>query len=101
VELVAAGLRVDPSERRCWRGDSEIELTAREFSVLEYLVTNAGTVVSKQDILGHVWDYEFDGDPNIVEVYVRHLRKKIDLPFDTDSIQTVRGAGYRLAASPP
>ncbi len=100
VELVAAGLRVDPSERRCWRADAEIELTAREFSVLEYLVANAGTVVSKQDILGHVWDYEFDGDPNIVEVYVRHLRKKIDIPFDTDSIQTVRGAGYRLMASP-
>jgi len=101
VELIAAGLRVDPSERRCWRGDAEIELTAREFSVLEYLATNAGTVVSKQDILGHVWDYEFDGDPNIVEVYVRHLRKKIDIPFDTDSIQTVRGAGYRLAVSAP
>ncbi len=96
VELVAGSLRLDPSERRCWRGDTEIELTAREFAVLEYLITNVGTVVSKQDILGHVWDYEFEGDPNIVEVYVRHLRKKIDLPFDVTSIQTVRGAGYRL-----
>ena len=96
VELTAGGLRVDPSERRVWRDDEEIELTAREFSVLEYLVTHAGTVVSKSDILDHVWDYEFEGDPNIVEVYVRHLRKKIDIPFDTESIQTVRGAGYRL-----
>jgi two-component system, OmpR family, response regulator len=101
VELTGAGLRVDPAERRCWRGDAEIELTAREFSVLEYLISNAGSVVSKQDILGHVWDYEFEGDPNIVEVYVRHLRKKIDIPFDTDSIQTVRGAGYRLTGSTP
>jgi len=101
VELVAAGLRIDPSERRCWRGDNELELTAREFAVLEYLMSNAGSVVSKQDILGHVWDYEFEGDPNIVEVYVRHLRKKIDLPFGTDSIQTVRGAGYRLVAAAP
>jgi DNA-binding response OmpR family regulator len=101
VELVAAGLRIDPSERRCWRGDAELELTAREFAVLEYLMSNAGSVVSKQDILGHVWDYEFEGDPNIVEVYVRHLRKKIDLPFETDSIQTIRGAGYRLTAAAP
>ena len=101
VELVAGGLRIDPSERRCWRDDAELELTAREFSVLEYLMTNAGSVVSKQDILGHVWDYEFEGDPNIVEVYVRHLRKKIDLPFGTDSIQTIRGAGYRLTATAP
>jgi two-component system, OmpR family, response regulator len=59
VELVAGNLRVDPAERRCWRADVEIELTAREFSVLEYLVVNAGSVVSKRDILGHVWDYEF------------------------------------------
>ena len=96
VELTAGSLRVDPSDRRVWRDDDEIELTAREFAVLEYLVSNAGTVVSKADILEHVWDYEFDGDPNIVEVYVRHLRKKIDIPYDAESIQTVRGAGYRL-----
>ena len=77
----------------------EIELTAREFSVLEYLLANAGDVVSKRDILGHVWDYEFEGDPNIVEVYIRHLRKKIDVPFGIASIQTVRGAGYRLVSA--
>lgn len=96
VELSAGGLRLDTSERRVWRDDDEIELTAREFAVLEYLISNAGAVVSKAEILEHVWDYEFDGDPNIVEVYVRHLRKKIDIPYDAESIQTVRGAGYRL-----
>ena len=67
--------------------------------MLEYLVGNAGTVVSKADILEHVWDYEFEGDPNIVEVYVRHLRKKIDIPYNLESIQTVRGSGYRLVGA--
>ncbi len=96
VELTADDLLVDPNQRRCWRDGTEIELTAREFSVLEYLIRNAGTVVSKRDILDHVWDYDFEGDPNIIEVYVRHLRRKIDEPFGRSSIQTVRGAGYRL-----
>jgi len=96
VELTADDLLVDPNQRRCWRDGTEIELTSREFSVLEYLIRNAGTVVSKQDILDHVWDYDFEGAPNIIEVYVRHLRRKIDEPFGRASIQTVRGAGYRL-----
>lgn len=96
VELRVDDLVVDPNQRRCWRGDSEIELTAKEFSVLEFLARNAGAVVSKREVLDHVWDYDFEGDPNIVEVYVRHLRQKIDAPFDRDSIQTCRGAGYRL-----
>ena len=101
VELAAGSLRLDPAMHQCWRGAVEIELTAREFSVLEHLIANAGTVVSKRDLLDHVWDYDFDGDPNIVEVYVRHLRRKIDEPFDVMSIQTIRGAGYRLVAAPP
>ncbi|MEO6652812.1 MAG: response regulator transcription factor [Ilumatobacteraceae bacterium] len=101
VDLVAGDLRLDPSQRQCWRGSTEIELTAREFSVLEFLTTNAGDVVSKRDILDHVWNYDFDGDPNIVEVYVRHLRRKIDEPFQVASIRTVRGAGYRLIATSP
>jgi len=99
VELVAGDLRLDPSNRQCSRRDQSIELTPREFSVLEYLITNAGHVVSKQDLLDHVWDYDFVGDPNIVEVYVRHLRRKLDEPFETNLIQTVRGAGYRLVPS--
>lgn len=96
--VVSAGdLRLDPNQRRCWRGDTEVDLRAREFSVLEYLVRNAGVVTSKREILDHVWNYEYDGDPSIIEVYVRNLRKKIDIPFDRASIQTVRGSGYRLA----
>ncbi len=96
--LEAGDLQVDPSSRRCWRGDREVLLTTRELAVLEYLVRHRGDVVSKRDILGHVWDDDFEGDPNIVEVYIRYLRKKIDLPFGRSAIETVRGSGYRLAA---
>jgi two-component system OmpR family response regulator len=96
--MVAGDLRLDPNQRRCWRGDTELALRSREFSVLEHLMRNAGDVVSKQDVLDHVWNYEYDGDPSLIEVYIRNLRKKIDLPFDRTSIETVRGAGYRLAA---
>lgn len=100
VTLEAGDLRLDPTKRRAKRGEVEIELSAREFAVLEYLITHADQVVSKHDILHHVWDYDVDSDPNIVEVYVRHLRKKIDIPFDVESIQTVRGTGYRLTSRP-
>ena len=75
-----------------------MELTAREMALLEYLLRRRGEVVSKLDILEHVWDYDFEGDPNIVEVYIGHLRNKLDRPFDRRAIETVRGAGYRLAA---
>lgn len=94
--LTVGDLVLDPARRTCRRGDAPIELTAREFAVLEYLMAHAGSVVSKQDVLDHVWDVDFAGDTNIVEVYVGHLRKKIDEPFDVTSIETVRGAGYRL-----
>lgn len=89
-------LRVDPARHRCWRGEDEIVLTAREFSVLEFLLRRAGLVVSKLEILSGVWECDFDGDPNIVEVYVRRLRRKIDEPYAREDIETVRGAGYRL-----
>ena len=95
--LVADDLRLDPAAKRVWRGDVEIELTARELALLEFLLRRHGDVVSKREILDHVWDYDFEGDPNIVEVYIRHLRNKLDRPFDRASIQTLRGAGYRLA----
>jgi two-component system, OmpR family, response regulator len=91
-------LRIDPGARRAWRGDSEIGLTAREFDVLEFMVRRAGLVVSKADILNGVWADDFDGDANIVEVYVHRLRKCIDEPFAGDLITTVRGAGYRLGS---
>lgn len=95
--LECGELRLDPAAHRCWRGEAEVSLTAREFAVLEHLLRHAGDVVSKSAILENVWDFNFDGDPNIVEVYIRHLRKKIDEPFATRMIETVRGAGYRLA----
>lgn len=96
TEMVAGDLRLDPAARRAWRGEVEVELTAREFSVLAFLARHQGDVVSKRQILEAVWDVDFEGDPNIVEVYVRHLRNKIDRPFDREAIQTLRGAGYRL-----
>jgi DNA-binding response OmpR family regulator len=89
-------LSVDPGAQRVRRGEQEIALTAREFAVLEQLALRAGEVVSKTEILEHVWDFAYDGDPNIVEVYVSTLRRKIDAPFGARSITTVRGAGYRL-----
>jgi two-component system OmpR family response regulator len=98
VVLEAGDLRVDPASRRVWRGDTPVEVTAREFAVLEYLMRNAGTVVSKRDVLNNVWDFDFEGDPNIVEVYIGHLRNKLDRPFGRTAIETLRGAGYRLAA---
>jgi DNA-binding response OmpR family regulator len=97
--LEAGNLKLDPSTRKCTRGDHEIELTTREFALLEFLLRHKGDVASKSTILNHVWGYDFEGDPNIVEVYVRHLRDKVDRPFKRDALQTVRGAGYRLDAS--
>ena len=96
--IAAGDLRIDPAQRRAWRGDAEIELTTRQFDVLEFLLRRAGQVMSKRAILEGVWDYAFEGDPNIVEVYVRRLRSRIDEPFARNSIQTIRGAGYRLAS---
>ena len=92
----AGDLRLDPITHQCTRGDVRVTLTAREFAVLEFLMRRSGDVVSKAEILENVWDFAFEGDPNIVEVYIRHLRTKIDEPFGCQSIQTIRGAGYRL-----
>jgi two-component system OmpR family response regulator len=97
--LEAGDIRVDPASRRVWRGETVIDVTAREFAVLEYLVRRKGDVVSKREVLDNVWDSDFEGDPNIVEVYVRHLRNKLDRPFDREAIETLRGAGYRLASN--
>ena len=95
--LEVGDLRLDPATRRVWRGETEVRLTAREMSLLEFLMRRGGQVVSKRDILEHVWDYDFEGDPNIVEVYIGHLRNKLDRPFGRESIGTVRGFGYALA----
>ncbi|MBM7441383.1 response regulator transcription factor [Streptomyces sp. HB132] len=92
--LTAGMLRMDTAARRVHRGEEEVTLTAKEFAVLEQLVLRVGEVVSKADILEHVWDFAYDGDPNIVEVYISTLRRKLGAA----SIRTVRGAGYRLEA---
>ena len=89
-------LHVDPTTRRVTRAGTEIALTSREFDVLEFLVRRAGQVQSKADILAGVWDFDFEGDPNIVEVYIGRLRRKVDQPFGRHAIETVRGAGYRV-----
>ena len=95
--LEAGDLSLDPGTRRVFRGEAEIDLTAREMALLDFLMRHKGEVVSKRDILDHVWDYDFDGDANIVEVYIRSLRNKLDRPFGRNTIETLRGAGYRLA----
>jgi DNA-binding response OmpR family regulator len=94
--LVVGDLTVDPAFMRVLRGEVEVALTAKEFAVLEYLAVHAGQVVSKAQILDHVWDLAYDGDANIVEVYVRQLRQRIDEPFERSALQTVRLVGYRL-----
>ena len=96
--LVVGDLRLDLRARRVLRADVPIALTAREFALLTYLVRRAGRVVSKQEILAGVWDDAFEGDPNVVEVYVARLRRKLDEPGGPRSIETVRGMGYRLVA---
>jgi two-component system, OmpR family, response regulator len=94
--LAVGDLRIDLRARRVHRGDTEVPLTAREFDLLVHLVRRTGSVVSKQQILAGVWDDEFEGDPNVVEVYVARLRRKLDEPFGASTIETVRGAGYRI-----
>lgn len=95
--LAAGDLTLDPARRRVERGGREIVLTPREFGLLEFLLHHRGDVVSKTEILDGVWDSAYEGDPNVVEVYVRYLRLKIDAPFERHAIETVRGMGYRLA----
>jgi two-component system OmpR family response regulator len=96
--LVAGDLTLDPSTRTVHRAGEEVSLTPREFGLLHFLMRHRGDVVSKSEILESVWDANYDGDDNVVEVYVGYLRRKIDQPFGRHAIETVRGAGYRLAA---
>jgi two-component system, OmpR family, response regulator len=96
TRLVAGDLVLDPATRRVSRGRVPLTLTSREVSLLEFLMRRMGDVVTKQQILAHVWDFNFEGDPNIVEVYVARLRRKVDRPFDRVTIETIRGSGYRL-----
>lgn len=95
--LSLADLTLDPVSRVVVRGKSRIDLTPREFGLLHFLMRHPGEVVSKLEILQNVWDLNYEGDENIVEVYIGYLRRKIDQPFERMSIQTVRGVGYRLS----
>ncbi|MGA8924894.1 MAG: response regulator transcription factor, partial [Solirubrobacterales bacterium] len=95
-QLQVGDLRMDPAKRQVWRGEEEVELSAKEFAVLEVFMRRPGEVLSRFQLLEHAWDYEYENRSNIVDSYVRLVRKKIDKPFDAESIQTVRGAGYRL-----
>jgi two-component system OmpR family response regulator len=96
VLLVVGDLRMDPATRQVWRGETEISLSAKEFSLLEVFMRRPGEVLSRFQLLEHAWDYDYENRSNVVEVYVRYLRGKVDRPFSRDSIETVRGAGYRL-----
>lgn len=94
-------LRLDPVRHQCWRGEVEIALTARERDVLAYLMAHSGEAVPKAQLIDNVWGKGFSGDPNIVEVYVRHLRLKVDIPFGRETIETIRGVGYRVGTPRP
>ena len=97
--LEAGDLRLDPATRRAWRGEVEIGLSAKEFTLLETFMRRPGEVLSRYQLLEHCWDYGYENRSNVVDVYVRYLREKIDRPFGRKSLETVRGAGYRLKAA--
>ncbi len=89
-------LRLDPATHQVWRGKAEVELSAKEFALLETFMRRPGEVLSRFQLLEHVWDYDYENRSNVVDSYIRFLREKIDRPFGVESIETVRGAGYRL-----
>lgn len=94
--LTVGDLRLDPAARQAWRGDSELTLSPKEFSLLELFLRHAGVVLTRSQIIDAVWDFAYDGTSNVVDQYVRYLRAKIDVPFGRRDLETVRGAGYRL-----
>jgi two-component system, OmpR family, response regulator len=96
--LEVGDLRLDPATRRVWRGEAEVELSAKEFALLETFMRRPGRVLTRHDLLEHAWDYEYERRSNVVDVYVRYLREKVDRPFGRTSLETVRGTGYRLRA---
>ena len=96
VVIDVGDLRLDPATRQVWRGGVEIGLSTKEFALLETLMRRAGLVLSRTQLLEHAWDYAYENRSNVVDVYIRYLREKVDRPFGRESIETVRGAGYRL-----
>jgi two-component system, OmpR family, response regulator len=93
-------LRLDPAAHRAWRGERELDLTAKEFALLELFMRRPGVTLSRTQLLDGAWDIAFERRSNVVDVYVRYLRDKVDRPFGRNSIQTLRGVGYRLSAEP-
>jgi two-component system OmpR family response regulator len=96
AELHVGDLRLDPARHKAWRGESELSLSPKEFAILETFMRRPGDVLSRFQLLEHAWDYDYENRSNVVDAYIRLLRRKIDQPFGTQSIETVRGAGYRL-----
>jgi two-component system OmpR family response regulator len=94
--LQAGDLHLDPASQRVWRGATDISLSAKEYALLEAFMRRAGHVLDRYQLLEHAWDYEYENRSNVVDVYVRYLREKIDRPFGVESLETVRGSGYRL-----
>jgi two-component system, OmpR family, response regulator len=94
--LEVGDLRLDPATHQVWRGDAEVELSGKEFALLETFMRRPGQVLTRDQLLEHAWDYGYENRSNIVDVYVRYLREKVDRPFERESIETVRGVGYRL-----
>ena len=99
IVLSVDDLTLDPTRRRCERAGTAIALTPKEFNIVEFMMRRTGQVVTKADILSHAWDFAYDGDPNIVEVYISGIRKKIDAAFGRQNLKTIWGVGYELAAS--
>jgi two-component system OmpR family response regulator len=96
IVLTVGDLRVDTAAHRCWRGDTEIALTGKEYALLEMFARQPGTVLTREVLMEHCWDFAYESRSNVVDVHIRALRDKIDRPFGLTSVETVRGAGYRL-----
>src|SRR6516165_6894477 len=94
--LVEGDLKLDPASKRAWRGETELQLSPKEFSLLEFFLRHPGTVLTRSQIIEAVWDFAYDGGSNVVDQYVNYLRRKVDVPFARRDIETVRGMGYRL-----
>jgi two-component system, OmpR family, response regulator len=97
VTLSNGDLRLDPAAKRAWRGDTEVQLSPKEFALLELFLRHAGSVLTRSQIIDAAWDFAYDGSSNVVDQYVTYLRRKIDTPFGRHDIETVRGMGYRLS----
>jgi two-component system, OmpR family, response regulator len=99
--LAEGDLKLDPASKRAWRGSTELQLSPKEFSLLEFFLRHPGTVLTRTQIIEAVWDFAYDGTSNVVDQYVNYLRRKVDLPFGRHDIETVRGMGYRLRQAEP